>query len=62
MATGRPDDELENLVDEFLYLVEVGSGSQVADESERHNYCYREAAYRVAIERVVQAVIRRGVQ
>ena len=28
------DQELKNLVDEFLYLVEVGSGSQVADESE----------------------------
>jgi hypothetical protein len=28
------DEELKNLVDEFLYLVEVGSGSQVADESE----------------------------
>ena len=28
------DDELKNLVDEFLYLVEVGSGSTTADESE----------------------------
>lgn len=28
------DTELVNLVDEFLYLVEVGSGSTVADESE----------------------------
>ena len=28
------DDELQNLVDETLYLVEVGSGSPVADESE----------------------------
>ncbi len=28
------DDELKNLVDEFLYLVEVGSGSAEADESE----------------------------
>lgn len=28
------DDELKNLVDEFLYLVEVGSGSTAADESE----------------------------
>ncbi|MFP6608148.1 MAG: hypothetical protein VCC67_15220 [Myxococcota bacterium] len=28
------DNELKNLVDEFLYLVEVGSGSTVADESE----------------------------
>ena len=28
------DTELRNLVDEFLYLVEVGSGSQLADESE----------------------------
>jgi hypothetical protein len=27
-------DELRNLVDEMLYLVEVGSGSQLADESE----------------------------
>ncbi len=34
MATGQSDDELKNLVDEFLYLVEVGSGSSVADESE----------------------------
>ena len=28
------NDELKNLVDEFLYLVEVGSGSLRADESE----------------------------
>jgi hypothetical protein len=28
------DDELKNLVDELLYLVEVGSGSTTADESE----------------------------
>lgn len=28
------DDELTNLVDEFLYLVEVGSGSPAADEAE----------------------------
>lgn len=28
------DEELKNLVDEYLYLVEVGSGSTVADESE----------------------------
>jgi hypothetical protein len=28
------DDELSHLVDEYLYLVEVGSGSQEADESE----------------------------
>ena len=28
------DDELKNLVDEFLHLVEVGSGSTTADESE----------------------------
>ncbi len=28
------DDELQTLVDEFLYLVEVGSGSTAADESE----------------------------
>jgi hypothetical protein len=28
------DDELKNLVDEILYLVEVGSGSTLADESE----------------------------
>lgn len=28
------DDELKNLVDEYLYLVEVGSGSVIADESE----------------------------
>jgi len=28
------DDELTNLVDAFLYLVEVGSGSTTADESE----------------------------
>lgn len=28
------DDELKNLVEEFLYLVEVGSGSTLADESE----------------------------
>ncbi len=35
---------------------------QVADEAEKHECCYREAAYRVAIERVVQALTRRGVQ
>ena len=28
------EDELKNLVDEFLYLVEVGSGSAAANESE----------------------------
>ena len=28
------DDELRNLVDEILYLVEIGSGSPMADESE----------------------------
>ncbi len=28
------DVELKNLVDELLYLVEVGSGSTLADESE----------------------------
>jgi hypothetical protein len=28
------DDELKNLVDELLYLVEVGSGSPEADEAE----------------------------
>ncbi len=28
------EDELKNLVDEFLYLVEVGSGSTAANESE----------------------------
>ncbi len=28
------DDELKNLVDELLYLVEVGSGSTLADEAE----------------------------
>ena len=28
------DNELKNLVDEFLYLVEVGSSSTAADESE----------------------------
>ena len=28
------DEELKNLIDEYLYLVEVGSGSTVADESE----------------------------
>jgi hypothetical protein len=28
------DVELKNLVDEYLYLVEVGSGATVADESE----------------------------
>ena len=27
-------DELENLVDEMLYLVEVGDGSSLADERE----------------------------
>lgn len=38
MTTARSprsrDDELKNLVDELLYLVEVGSGSTLADESE----------------------------
>ena len=49
-------------VDEELRRVMVRAYREVADESERHNCCYREAAYRVAIERVVQAVVRRGVQ
>jgi hypothetical protein len=31
---GMKNDELKNLVDEMLYLVEVGSGSSLADESE----------------------------
>ena len=34
------EDELKNLVDEFLYLVEVGSGSAAANESELEPVSY----------------------
>lgn len=47
------DAELENLVDELLYLVEVGSGSTVADESELAHLLDRlalEMHHRVASE------------
>ena len=50
------DDELKNLVDEFLYLVEVGSGSTTADESELAHLLDRLALamrYRLAPEEPV---------
>ena len=49
-------------VDRELYGIMVKAYRQVAEEAQKHNCTLREAAYTVAIERVVQAAVGRGVQ
>jgi len=49
-------------VDTELREIMIRAYGEVAAEAARWDCCYREAAYRVAIERVVQAAARRGVQ
>jgi glutamate dehydrogenase/leucine dehydrogenase len=49
-------------VDRKLRDIMVRAYRQVADQSEMHDCCMREAAYRVAIDRVAEAAARRGVQ
>ena len=49
-------------VDEELRRLMINACRQVFAESQRHDCCLREAAYRIAISRVAQAAAGRGVQ
>ena len=49
-------------VDEELRAVMVRAYRAVADEAARNRCTLREAAYRIAIQRVAEAAVRRGVQ
>ena len=49
-------------VDRELRAVMTRAYRAVRNEADRHNCCLREAAYRIAISRVAEAAVRRGVQ
>ena len=49
-------------VDKELHRIMVTAFQNVADTAARHKCTLREAAYRIAIERVAEAMIRRGTQ
>jgi glutamate dehydrogenase (NAD(P)+) len=49
-------------VDKELHRIMTGAFAEVAGTAKKHQCTLREAAYRIAIERVAEAMIRRGTQ